>query len=110
MGATSGIGAATARRFVAEGAEVVMAGRRSGVGEQLAGELGSRACFVRTDATAESEVQALFRTVGERFGGLDCLVNSSGVGGGQGRGSSVDGAVLGGTLRRSGGGGAARNP
>ena len=49
IGATSGIGAATARRFVAEGAEVVMAGRRSAVGEQLAGELGSRACFIRTE-------------------------------------------------------------
>ena len=107
MGATSGIGAATARRFVAEGAEVVMAGRRGGVGEQLAGELGSRACFVRTDATAESEVQALFETVGERFGGLDCLVNSSGVGGRQWSVRSLDVAVLCDTLRCHVGGAAA---
>lgn len=99
MGATSGIAAATARCFVAEGADVVMAGRRAGAGEQPAGELGSRACFIRTDVTAESEVRAVFETVGERFGGLDCLVNSSGVGGRQWSVRSPDVAVLCDTLR-----------
>ena len=107
MGATSGIGAATARRFVAEGAEVVMAGRRGVAGEQLAGELGLRACFIRTDATAECEVRALFETVAERFDGLDCLVNSSGVGGRQWSVRSLDVAVLCDTLRGHVGGAAA---
>ncbi|HYE93805.1 MAG TPA: SDR family NAD(P)-dependent oxidoreductase, partial [Terriglobales bacterium] len=55
-GATSGIGRRTAEVFAAEGAAVVIAGRRTLEGETLAKELGERALFVRTDVTQEADV------------------------------------------------------
>jgi NAD(P)-dependent dehydrogenase (short-subunit alcohol dehydrogenase family) len=69
---------------------VVIAGRRAEVGERLVAELGTGARFVRADTTVEAEVRALFDTVAECLGGLDCLVNSSGVGGGQWSVTSLD--------------------
>jgi len=48
-GGTSGIGACTAEVFVGEGAKVVIAGRRSDVGEAFAERLGPAAHFIRTD-------------------------------------------------------------
>lgn len=47
-GSTSGIGARTAELFVAEGAHVVIAGRRDQRGRQLARSLGEAASFIRT--------------------------------------------------------------
>jgi NAD(P)-dependent dehydrogenase (short-subunit alcohol dehydrogenase family) len=79
-GATSGIGACTARLFVAEGAKVVIAGRRRDKGEQLARTLGERAAFVATDVTREADVQAMITFAVERFGRLDCLINNAGMG------------------------------
>ena len=58
-GATSGIGASSAELFVAEGAQVVIAGRRKDKGEQLAARLGSRASFIRTDVCVERDVTAM---------------------------------------------------
>lgn len=55
-GATSGIGAATARRFVAEGARVVIAGRTEHKGKAIAAELGARAMFVRADVCREADI------------------------------------------------------
>ena len=50
-GATSGIGLSTAELFVAEGAKVVIAGRRREEGEAIAKRLGAACSFVATDAT-----------------------------------------------------------
>ncbi len=50
-GATSGIGLRTAEIFVAEGAKVVIAGRRKAEGEALAASLGSACAFRQTDVT-----------------------------------------------------------
>lgn len=83
-GGTSGIGAATARLFAAEGATVITAGRRKDEGERLAAELsllaaeGATAEFVRADVCAEADVEALIGHVADRFGRLDCLVNNAG--------------------------------
>lgn len=77
-GATSGIGRATAERLVADGATVVLAGRRVELGEQIAAELGERASFVRTDVTVESDVAALIGGTANRHGRLDCLFNNAG--------------------------------
>ena len=57
-GATSGIGEATARRFIAEGARVVLAGRSQERGNALAGELGGSAFFHRTDVMREADIAA----------------------------------------------------
>jgi NAD(P)-dependent dehydrogenase (short-subunit alcohol dehydrogenase family) len=79
-GATSGIGAATAAAFLAEGASVVIGGRRKDVGEALVAELGPRARFTAADVRVEADVEALIATAVDEFGGLDVLVNNAGVG------------------------------
>ena len=79
-GSTSGIGARTATLFVAEGASVVIAGRRHDKGERLADALGEAASFIRTDVAVEADVQAMIRHAIVRFGRLDCLMNNAGAG------------------------------
>ena len=74
-GATSGIGLRTAEVFVAEGAKVVIAGRRVAEGEKLAKKLGSACVFRQTDVTIEEQMRALIALSVERFGRIDCLFN-----------------------------------
>ncbi|HEY2679409.1 MAG TPA: SDR family oxidoreductase [Steroidobacteraceae bacterium] len=78
-GATSGIGEATARRFVAEGARVVIAGRSEERGKALANELGEHALFQRADVMHEAEIAAVIDAAVARFGWLDCLFNNAGA-------------------------------
>jgi NAD(P)-dependent dehydrogenase (short-subunit alcohol dehydrogenase family) len=78
-GATSGIGEATARRFVAEGAFVVIAGRSEDRGRALAKELAERAYFHRADVMHEAEIAGVIDAAVERFGRLDCLFNNAGA-------------------------------
>jgi NAD(P)-dependent dehydrogenase (short-subunit alcohol dehydrogenase family) len=77
-GATSGIGRRTAERFVAEGAFVVITGRRETEGRALARELGERADFVRTDVAREADVEAMIDFAVRKHGRLDCLFNNAG--------------------------------
>jgi NADP-dependent 3-hydroxy acid dehydrogenase YdfG len=79
-GGTSGIGARTAEVFVAEGATVVIAGRRQDRGERLAQKLGESANFIRTDVSVEAEVEAMIEHAVKRLGRLDCLMNNAGMG------------------------------
>ncbi len=72
-GASSGIGAATAKRLAAEGFEVVCAARRLDRVEALAAEINGRA--IRCDVTSAADVAALAQEVGER---CDLLVNNAG--------------------------------
>ena len=76
-GATSGIGEATARRFAAEGARLVLAGRSVDKGEALARELGGETVFQRTDVMRETDIAALVDKAVER---LDCRFNNAGAG------------------------------
>ena len=78
-GATSGIGEATARRFIAEGARVVLAGRTVAKGEALARELGERALFQRADVVHEADIAALVDTAVAHFGRLDVMFNNAGA-------------------------------
>jgi NAD(P)-dependent dehydrogenase (short-subunit alcohol dehydrogenase family) len=80
-GGASGMGAATVRRFVAEGAQVVIADLQQAPGEALAASLGSAAVFCRTDVGREAEVRAMIDLAVQRFGGLDILFNNAGFGG-----------------------------
>jgi NAD(P)-dependent dehydrogenase (short-subunit alcohol dehydrogenase family) len=78
-GATSGIGEATARVFVSEGARVLIAGRSEERGNALAAELGKAAIFHRADVMHEGEIAAVIDTAISRFGKLDCLFNNAGA-------------------------------
>ena len=77
-GGTSGIGARTAELFVAEGAKVVIAGRRRDVGETLAGRLGPAARFIRTDVANEPDVKAMVDFAVTTYARVDCLLNNAG--------------------------------
>jgi NAD(P)-dependent dehydrogenase (short-subunit alcohol dehydrogenase family) len=81
-GGASGIGLATAERFVAEGAHVVVADLQDGTG--LAERLGGPARFVRADVTVAAELEAVFAEAVGAFGGIDVVVNNAGVGGDEG--------------------------
>jgi len=74
-GGTSGIGLAIARRFVAAGAQVVIASRRDGEG--VAAEIG--ATFIRADVGEEQQVQSLMEATAARFGRIDICVNNAGI-------------------------------
>lgn len=78
VGATTGIGLATARRFLQEGARLVIAGLDPGSVQQLSGDFLFRAC----DATSEPQVETLFAKSVQHLGGLDVLYH---VAGGSGR-------------------------
>ncbi len=77
-GATSGIGWRTAEIFVAEGAKVVIAGRRAAEGNALAAKLGDACRFLKTDVTDEAQMAALVALTIDQFGRIDCLFNNAG--------------------------------
>ena len=76
-GGTSGIGEGIAKAFVAEGAKVVIAGRREEEGRALEKSIGVR--FVRADVANEADVKAMVDRTLEWFGRLDCLLNNAGI-------------------------------
>jgi NAD(P)-dependent dehydrogenase (short-subunit alcohol dehydrogenase family) len=81
VGSTSGIGEGIARRFAKEGAKVVISGRRDELGKAIAADIcaqGGEACFIKADATIESDVIALTNAVVEKYGKLDIGVNALG--------------------------------
>ena len=78
-GAARGMGASHARRFVAEGAEVVCTDVLDDLGSELVAELGSAACFISHDVTDVEAWDAVVALASERFGRLDVLVNNAGV-------------------------------
>ena len=77
-GGASGIGEATVRLFLAEGASVVVADVQDERGRRLVGEVGSRAVYVHADVSREADVQAAIGEAVARFGRLDCLFNNAG--------------------------------
>jgi NAD(P)-dependent dehydrogenase (short-subunit alcohol dehydrogenase family) len=79
-GGSSGLGAATVRRFHAGGARVVIADLNVELGEKLAAELGAAAQFRQTDVTQEADALATVAWAREHFGGLNGLVNCAGIG------------------------------
>ena len=89
-GAASGIGAETARLFVAEGASVVLADLEVARGEQLAAELGDRARFVAVDVAEEGAIERALDESVATFGGLDVLFNNAGNPGSLGTIEEID--------------------
>ncbi|MEX0785533.1 MAG: glucose 1-dehydrogenase [Dehalococcoidia bacterium] len=85
-GSASGIGRATALRFGAEGAKVVVADWQEPAGNQVADDVrskGGEATFVRTDVSSPDDVQRMIDTAVENYGRLDVLFNNAGVEGEQ---------------------------
>jgi 3alpha(or 20beta)-hydroxysteroid dehydrogenase len=78
-GAARGMGAATARLFVAEGARVVIADVLDTEGAALAAELGAAAVFRHHDVADENSWEQLLAETLTRFGGIDILINNAGV-------------------------------
>ena len=78
-GAASGIGKATARRFVEEGARVVIADIQADAADAAAAELGDTATAIATDVTDEEQVAAAVDLAVETWGRLDCMFNNAGI-------------------------------
>jgi xanthoxin dehydrogenase len=78
-GAASGIGAASARRFVKEGCRVVLGDIQQEKGDALVQELGSAAIFAVCDVTKEEDVAGLVDLAVEHFGQLDVMFNNAGI-------------------------------
>ena len=81
-GGASGIGEATVRRFVMEGAKVAFADRDVERGKRVAAEIaasGGQVIFVEAHVEREGEAADFVRQAAQRFGRLDVLVNNAGV-------------------------------
>jgi serine 3-dehydrogenase (NADP+) len=78
-GASSGIGAATARRLAAAGARVMLVARRLDRLEQLATEIGEAAVPLALDLAEPEAAQALLDAATAQLGKVDILVNNAGI-------------------------------
>ena len=81
-GATSGIGRAAATLFAAEGAKLVLAGRRVALGREIAGAIeaaGGEALFVETDVSRSGDCANMVARAMEAFGRLDIAFNNAGL-------------------------------
>jgi NAD(P)-dependent dehydrogenase (short-subunit alcohol dehydrogenase family) len=80
-GASSGIGRATAERFLTEGAAVALAGRRESALREVASghSSGGNAVIISADLSDEKQTDACIAQAVETMGGLDVLVNAAGI-------------------------------
>ena len=78
-GGASGIGAASVRRLVTEGAQVMIADLDGEGAEQLASEIGAMADTFQVDVADSSAVDDMVKATVERFGRLDVLFNNAGI-------------------------------
>ncbi len=80
-GGASGIGEATVRLFIEEGARVVIADMQRERGEALARDLGAGAVFAACEVRREDQVKAAVAMAVDTWGRLDCMFNNAGFGG-----------------------------
>ncbi len=81
-GGSSGIGLATARLFLAEGARVAITGRRQDALDAAVAALGPDLLALQADATDEAALERAVAAVVAKFGGLDVVFANAGIGGG----------------------------
>lgn len=78
-GGASGLGAATVRHFIQQGAHVLIVDMNQTLGEALEQELGKRAQFKQLDVTDEQAVEHFFQEIDQQYGQLNGLVNCAGI-------------------------------
>jgi len=78
-GASSGIGAAAAKRLASLGAKVVLSARREDKLKELTADLGDNAMYVVTDVSKRADLDNLVAKTIERFGQVDVLWNNAGI-------------------------------
>ncbi len=78
-GGAAGIGKATAEKFAAEGAKVVICDVNEEAGNALAEQLGNGASFWKVNVVNRQEVQAWVDEVAKRYGRIDVLINNAGI-------------------------------
>ena len=78
-GGNSGIGLATAQRFIEDGAQVVITGRNLEALDAAVAQLGDRAIGIRGDVTKFEDLDRLFAQIQERFGRIDVLFANAGI-------------------------------
>ena len=78
-GASSGIGAATARKLAGEGCRLVLAARSEDKLRDLSEELGSSTVSVPTDVTKGEDIRRMVSTTVENFGRVDALFANAGI-------------------------------
>lgn len=88
-GGNSGIGLATAKLFVAEGAKVVITGRNKGTLEAAAKELGPNALALLADATDIAATEAAIKKGADKFGKFDIVFANAGIAGSTPLGSAT---------------------
>ncbi len=79
-GGGSGFGEGIAKKFIAEGARVVIADIHDEHGRKVADDLGDNAIFIKTDVSSDGDMKALIEGCIDKFGGLDIMVNNAGMG------------------------------
>lgn len=79
-GGASGFGAGIARRFILEGAQVVIADINGDAANAMAEELGDAASGMQIDVSIAEDVAKMAKSAARSFGGIDILVNNAGVG------------------------------
>jgi NAD(P)-dependent dehydrogenase (short-subunit alcohol dehydrogenase family) len=83
-GGASGIGKASTRLFVEEGARVLIGDIMDDRGEALAQDIGENALYMHMDVSQEEQVQGAVAEAVKRYGKLDCIFNNAGIGGASG--------------------------
>ena len=78
-GASQGMGEAHARRFVKEGAKVVLTDLNDERGQEIAGELGENAKFIKADATSLADWAKVLEETESSFGPVTILINNAGI-------------------------------
>ncbi|MGD7044397.1 SDR family NAD(P)-dependent oxidoreductase [Jeotgalibacillus proteolyticus] len=82
-GGADGIGKATARKFVEQGAKVIVADVNEAIGQETVNELtsaGGEASFLKTDVTDYTQVEQLIEYAVQTFGSIDIMFNNAGIG------------------------------